>query len=90
MLYTRNTIEHRDGTLAAIVPAAVGLIAVSTNSGIAESVSPPSARSMTSLRTRFPRAILLRGIRASPACISTATWQTAYRDRYRAPMRARA
>ena len=23
MLYTRNTIEHRDGTLAAIVPAAV-------------------------------------------------------------------
>ena len=25
MLYTRNTIEHRDGTLAAIVPAAVAI-----------------------------------------------------------------
>lgn len=25
MLYTRNTIEHRDGTLTAIVPAAVGI-----------------------------------------------------------------
>ena len=25
MLYTRNTIEYRDGTLAAIVPAAVGI-----------------------------------------------------------------
>ena len=37
MLYTRNTIEHRDGTLAAIVPAVWLLIAVSTNSGIEES-----------------------------------------------------
>ena len=25
MLYTRNTIEYRDSTLAAIVPAAVGI-----------------------------------------------------------------
>ena len=88
MLYTRDTIEYRDSTLAAIVPAAVGIDGRLDDSGIAETGSRPSARSTTSLRIRFPRAILLVESWCHPPGTSTATWHTEARDRHRSPMRA--
>ena len=89
MLYTRNTIEYRDSTLAAIVPAAVRIDGRVDDFRDRHDRLAAGRASTTSSRIRSPPAILPRGIRVSPACISMATWHTAHGDRHRAPMRAR-
>jgi hypothetical protein len=88
VLYTRNTIEYRDSTLAALVPAAVGI------EGRVDDFTERRDRLAAEraiddvLADSFPASDLPRGIRVSPAWLSTSSWHTARRDKHCSPMRA--